>query len=366
MATSTKPRPTDGLATDRDGDQAGDVTAAGAHYMPGGRFPAFVGLARNTGGTYVEAGRRGMKLDTAIRKARMDYTVQFEKPVSHVRMPDGRTVTVEYPQRGTVAVWPDGTASALGTVRSKYSICQNDEAARMGQAIMDEGGANVAAAGVYGQPHGAKTYMAFRLPDGLMIGGEDPYDLYFTILNSHDGESALSALFGPIRLACTNMTTATFGAGVKNRFKLRHSGSMEFKIAEVQRALGISYRWTEDWAREAELLLRTPLRGDALDGFLRDVMPTPERVKSADGASNWDARRVQLKTIINHADTNQFGRGTAYAAFNGVVEWVDFFRPVNDPRPETRFRSVLDGGEHEKYKANAFTLLRQYAVANAR
>lgn len=365
MATKTKPSPTAGLADDHDGDTVGKVTKAGGHYMPGRRFPAFVGLARSSGGTYVESSR-GMRLDTAIRKAGMDYTVQFEKPVSHIRMPDGRTVTVEYPQRGTVAVWPDGRAEALGTVKSKYTICQNDEAARMGQAVMDEGGANVAAAGVYGEPYGAKTYMAFRLPDGLMIGGEDPYDLYFTILNSHDGESALSALFAPIRLRCTNMTTATFGAGVKNRFKLRHSGSMEWKIAEVQRALEISYRWTQDWKQEAELLLRTPLEGEALDGFLRDVMPTPERVTSTIGASNWDDRRLQLKTIITQAETNEFGRRTAYAAFNGVVEWVDFYRPVSDDNPATRLKSVLDGGEHEKYKVNAFSLLRQYATANAR
>jgi phage/plasmid-like protein (TIGR03299 family) len=363
METTT--RPTAGLHTDLDGDTVGEVGRAGGHYMPGGRLPAFVGLARYSGGSYVESDK-GMRLKTAIRKARMDYTVQFEKPVSHVKMPDGRTVTVEYPHRGTVAVWPNGEATALGTVKSKYTICQNDEAARMGQQIIKEGGANVVAAGVYGDPFGAKTYMAFKLPQELVIGGEDPFDLYLAILNSHDGESALSALFAPIRIACTNMTTATFGAGVKNRFRLRHSGTMEYKIAEVQRALEISYRWTEDWKREAELLLRTPLAGEELNGFLRDVMPTPERGKGEKSASNWDARRMELKTVITQAETNEFGRGTAYAAYNGVTEWVDFYRPVANAAPTARLKSVLDGGEHEKYKINAFTLLREYAAANAR
>src|SRR3954470_8832237 len=56
---------------------------------PTGRMPAFIGLARHTGGAYVE-NTAGLTVDDALTKAGLDFTVAlhpFEAVVGDARLP---------------------------------------------------------------------------------------------------------------------------------------------------------------------------------------------------------------------------------------------------------------------------------------
>lgn len=368
MSGYTRKNPVTTVATDADGATHSEVAALGRHTHHIGRLPAFAGLAKATGGYYVEAGDTPLTLDQAMHRADLNFTMQFEDLVSNVITDEGVT-RVEYPQRGVVAAYgadsPGGARYVgMGTVGSSYAFVQNDQAAALGQAILDEGGANVAAIGAYGKPLGTKTYMAFQLPEDLTVAGQDPHDLYLTVLNSHDGNGALSALLAPIRQACTNMTTANFGRGVTNRFSLRHSGDMKYKVTDAREALEIAFKWTEQWAITADKLLHTPISEDQLEKFLHQVLPTPASAGKV-GEANWRNRRIELREVITQSPTNKFGRGTAYSLYNGVVEVDNHFHNWKVAQGETvslakarDYARILDGtGKGEERSHQALRLL---------
>lgn len=328
------------------------------------RLPAFVGLAKATGGWYAE-NEGGMSLEEAMRAGRMNYRVEFQDKIEVTELTPNGPTTTHYPHRGTRAIWDNDPMNpvGLGMVKSRYQLVQPQEAGALGQAVMATGGANVIAAGIFGDPLGARSYLAFKLPQGLTIGGEDRHDLYLTILNSYDGSSGLTGLFAPIRLACTNMTTVTFGRKVSNRFSFRHSGDIEDKLEDARAALGIAADWSELWKRESERLLATPLAGTELDLFLEKVLPTPTGAsapKTDKGAQNWADKRFQMKQIITYAETCEFGRGTAYAALQGVHEWADWKSETKDSGLAghiARFTRNVVGTDMEKTKLRAAELL---------
>jgi phage/plasmid-like protein (TIGR03299 family) len=361
MSGYTRRTPVTQTGTAADGTVTAEVKNIGRsqHMTQNGRLPAFAGLAKATGGFYAE-NQGGMTLDRAMEAARMNFTVKFQDKVQVTTLNSDGATTVSYPQRGTYGEWPGGDVAGFGFVGGTYQIVQPAEAGELGQAIMDEGGANVVAAGIYGNPAGCRSYLAFQLPEGLTIGGQDRHDLYLTILNSYDGTSGLTGLFAPIRFACTNMTTATFGRKVANRFSFRHSGNTTQKVKEAREALGVATEWVDYFKLSAETLLATPMSDSEITQFVEALLPTPAKVTTDKGERDWAERRVALKKVITLADTNEFGRGTAYAAFNGAIEYADFLTPTQaggNAGDIARYTRILQGGPTEKFKLRAGELL---------
>jgi len=361
MSSYTRTSPVTAGATDARGTTTSEIRKIGGrnYINSDDRLPAFAGLAKSTGGFYAE-NDGGMTLDDAMGAARMNFEVKFQKDVTVTTLSEDGATTVSYPQRGTYGEWPGGTVKGFGFVGDRYEIVQPAQAGELGQAIMAEGGANVIAAGIYGNPQGCRSYLAFKLPEGLTIGGQDRHDLYLTILNSYDGSSGLTGLFAPIRFACTNMTTATFGRKVANRFSFRHSGNTTKKVEDAREALGVATEWAEHYKLAAEKLLATPMSTSEVEAFVDKLLQTPATIKSKSGEKGWADKRLALKQVITQADTNLFGRGTAYAVFNGATEFADWFNPTKSDGEKgelTRYRRILEGGSTEKFKLQVAQLL---------
>jgi phage/plasmid-like protein (TIGR03299 family) len=361
MAGYTRHNPVHEAGVDAAGTSTAEIARLGKldFYDRSERMPAFVGLAKSTGGFYAE-NQAGMTIEAAMKAARMDFEVRFQDNFTATSFDEHGTTTVTYPFRGTYGIWPDGTTAGMGMVGSRYQVVQPVQAGELGQAIMDEGGANVVAAGIYGDPRGAQTYMAFKLPEGITIGEEDVHDLYMTVLNSFNGSSSITGLLAPIRQACTNMTTINFGA-TKNRFKFRHSGVIEDKLTDARKALGLAGTWREKFETAAERLLAMPMSGSDIDTFLLKALETPQTVTTPAGEQNWTNRRFEVKQIITRSETCEFGRGTAYAVMQGVHEWADWVKPTKSSGGDgviSRFTRILDGdNDTEELKVRAAALL---------
>lgn len=351
--TTTAPAPLVGGHTQGDGVTVTTNRTKDAD----GRIPAFFGLAQITGGVYAEQ-VAGMTIQQALAAAGLDFTVvKGDDLAVTVRTGDQPPVQVSgLPRmRGTVAVYPDGRPPRLlGVVGSGYPVVQPWEAAEFGQAVLEEGGATVAAVGAYGDPTGSRMFMALKLPEGLRIGGEDPHDLYLGLGNSFDRGTGLWAVTAPIRLDCTNQVAATFGH-LSSRFSIPHRGEMGTKVGDVQRALRLTNTFAEAYAAAAEELLATPMVGAEIDRFLETLLPTPAGVRTKRGELAWGARRHGIATVIRHGERNTVGRGTRYAALQGVTEWVDWMAPSRSERG--RFTRLVDGGTHEGLKVSAARLL---------
>lgn len=334
--------------TDADGTRSFDVKSFDGWRT--GRVPAFIGLAKETGGFYVE-NTGGLTIEDALKRAGLDFTValhEFHATVGDKQVPGPKRL------RTVVGTWENGDQAALGVAGKGYRPVQPIQAAQFGQAVLDEGGANIVAAAKYGDPHGARMFLALKMPEGLMIGGNDPHDLYLTLGNSFNRETGLWGCVAPIRLACTNQTTATFYRA-QHRFAIRHTGQMEYRITDVRQALDMTGTFAEQYAKAAEAMLAEPMGKTDVDAFLEKLLATPDTVKTERGEENWSAKRNAVRTIILNGENNEFGRGTRYAAYQGVTEWADHLKPAHSNAG--RYARLVDGGETENLKVRAGALL---------
>lgn len=365
-----------------DGTTVHEFTAGSDLRDGAGRIPAFAALAQSTGGVYVENGL-GMSVEAALRTADLDFVVRKHGPIG-VRVPSGeylqlgdgdvsdwtkpagddteQTDPVDLEEieglrhlRATVATWPgqpDRAKRMLGVVGRGYPVVQPHQAAELAQAIVDEGGGNVVAVCAYGEPRGSRMLLAIKLPDGLMVGGHDPHDLYAVIGNSWNRTSSLWGCVAPIRLACKNQIAATFGA-LSNRFLIPHRGNMDSKVDEARMALQITGTFTERYALAAERMLDTPMVGEGITRYVEALFPTAAGAKPR-GQDNAERRREHIAAVIRSGEYNQVGVGTAYAAYHGVVEWLDHVKPAHTNR--SRSTRLVDGGEIERLKQRAAQL----------
>lgn len=323
--------------------------------LDNGRVPAFVGLARFHGGVYTED-QDGMTVAEALHRANMDYDVQSHEGLNVPVLGLGGVTTVDLPDhRATVRVNKDGSVAPVGfgVVRSRYSTVSPREALTgLGEQILDDFGANVVAVGEYGKPTGSRFYAAFQLPSHIEIGS-DRTDLFLTLLGGHDGGTALQAMLAPIRFYCTNQTTATFGKATQ-KITVRHTGTPMVRAAEARRILGMVNTWTEAFKQIAEGMLTAKVTNDEFEKIVKaEFLPEEPGPLAGKRSINGYARKLEsLNALYRGADTQDYGRGTAYAAYNAVVEWADHFKPVRGG-DERRFARTLDG-ELDSLKSRAF------------
>ncbi len=352
MTITTTPAPVAGATVGDDGTSR--IQFSGSNLRDTNRrLPAAVALARATGGLYAE-NLTGMTIDQALAAAGLDFTVIKAGPLS---VPvDDVPVTGLTKMRATVATWPGGDTEPrlLGVVGKDYPVAQPAQAGEFGQVLLDESGATVVAVCAYGDPTGSRMLLALKLPTGLKIGGEDPYDVYLYLGNSFNRETSLWGCVAPIRIDCTNQTAATFGRRA-NRFAIPHRGDMDAKVGDARETLKITGTFTAEFAAAAERMLTAPMVGTEVDEFLTELFPTPQTVKSARGVESWGLRRYQVGQIIRQGEHNTVGRGTRYAAYQGVAEWTDHI--MNASSPLSRATRLVDGGQTEQIKIRAAHLL---------
>lgn len=364
MGGYTNTSPITDAHTETDGTTVAQVAAIprGDNYNAPGttRLPAFLGLAKLTGGVYAENTTTGMTVERALESAGLNFAVTKHEFGSNIH---DRKATGVLPYtwvpganklRNIIATWPDGRMQSMGVSGSGYQVVQPHDAATFGQAVLEEGGATVVASAGYGDPQGSRMYLALKMPEGIQVGGEDPHDLYLTIGNSFNRETGLWGCVAPIRVKCTNQAAMTFGA-LSNRFIIRHTGDITSKVNEVQRALDMTGTFSQAYAAAAELMLATPMAGREVDEFLNRLMPTPTTVTTARGEDSWDDRRRSIRNLITDGEYNAFGRGTRYAAYQGVAEWADHYFKASSQL--SRYARMVDGGKVEELKTAAGELL---------
>jgi Domain of unknown function (DUF932) len=335
-----------------------------------GRVPAFLGLAERTGGVYLErTGENPPSVAEALKRTGLDFEVRLEPlsfqptaeaPVvgddgelSTERVPSGDRVTMPPRWVGAVAYPKDGgTPWGIAAHSPKYTCIQNDDALAMGDALS---GGRLVALGAWADR--ARVYAAWELGEGVTIGGGDPYRNFVTIVTTHDGNGTYG-LLAPIRLGCTNQTGATFGRKATPRFSIRHVGEARFKLEEASRILGLSRTYIAALQEESETLLAKPMSKDQFVAYTKIVWG----VKAEEDLTKQSAKLVEARTedllAILAGDSCAFGEGTAYAGYNAVTEYLDFYGKVRggDDAAAIRRQERIMNGELDAAKTKAFAI----------
>ncbi|MCY4726677.1 DUF932 domain-containing protein [Nocardioides sp. STR2] len=261
---------------------------------------------------------------------------------------------IEIPNRvATVRTDPaTGGTEYLGYVGHNYVIQQNEETFDFLDSIVDESGAHYDAAGM--MKNGARIFTTLKMPEGIKIAGEDAHDIYLLASNGHDGFNAFQVAVMPMRLACTNQLTMSL-RGAKQSWKIRHTVNMAGRLTEARNSLELTFDYMDEFASEMGRLLDQEMTNDAFDKLVKGIIPD---AKSDSGKAAVDEKRGDLWHLFTEAETNAFGRGTKYAAFNAVTEWADWLAPMRGDTDGTkRAKRILDGGTVQDVKDYALASL---------
>lgn len=269
---------------------------------------------------------------------------------------NGVTPALEVTDRyATVRTNPDnGETDVLGVVGPAYTVIQNEAHADLLNTLVDESGAHFETAGSL--RGGRAVFLSMKLPTTMQIGGVDAVDLYLVALNSHDGTSAFRLLVSPVRVVCAN-TQALAIRRAQASFSIRHTSGAKGNIAQARQALGLTFRYVEAFEAEAEKLIAQEMTDAQFQGIIGTIWtPTPDSKRSETIAAN---RTEILSELFRTAETNANIRGTRWAGYQAITEYLDHFAPIADKvnPAAARAERVAVGGNTAAVKTKAFELI---------
>lgn len=280
--------------------------------------------------------------EEALSEARLDWAVSLEEMTATVLTENGVS-TLPVPDKfASVRTRKDGSSDVLGVVGNRYTVLQNSQAFEFCNNIVDEGGAHFETAGsLYG---GRRVFLTMKLPQDILVGGQDLVENYILVTNSHDGSSPVTVAVTPVRAVCKNTVTAALSQAVST-FKVRHSASVEGRLDEARQALRISWKYGDAFSQMANALYEEAMSAKEFDRYIAQVFPLPKQGEEFKKQQTiWLNRRDDLMGLWN-ADTQANIKNTRWAAYNTVVEYLDWFAPVrgNENKDERRAERILDG-----------------------
>lgn len=220
----------------------------------------------------------------------------------------------------------DGQTDALGVVAERYKVVQNEELFAFGDGVLAGGGEWETAGSI---KEGTQVFGSLRISRDIVIGDDDVTKLYLLVNTSHDGSTAVMASVTPVRVVCQNTLNFALRHGVKQQFKMRHTQTIEGRMAQAREALNITFAYADEFQREMDELFAVSVTKDKFDEIVGYLYPKPE--KDVKGSMvKWESKRDTLMGIFTDtADgpkTTQSLAGTGAGALNALTERIDWYR----------------------------------------
>lgn len=234
---------------------------------------------------------------------------------------------------GKYATTRSSDQKVLGIVGGDYTICNNREAFAFMDNMIDSGEAVFDTAGsLFG---GKRVFVSAVLPTTVRIAGltDEEVELFMLFSNSHDGSKAINLDITPVRTVCRN-TQIMAQAAAKTSWKLRHTSTLEGRMAEARDALELVHTFTDDFQKEMEQLLTTSVTEETFKKILEASFPDQKTQKEKNVTAVLDNLRLST-TIPDEL------RSTGYGAYNALTEWVSWEKAYRSE--EARVKSVIGG-----------------------
>lgn len=285
----------------------------------------------------------------ALVAAELDWDVEFDT----VQSSTGRL----FPNKRMTVRASDG--APLGIVGDRYQIIQNRDAFAFADNIVDSGEAKYETAGSL---HGGKrVFLSMELGhlDINVKGDDSETKMYLMLTNSHDSATAAEGVITPVRVVCQNTLNVAL-AGAKASFKIRHTGNIDAKLLQAREALGVSFRYAEDFGRLADrLALKAVTDAQVLEILRTAVFPIDVDAASEERV----AEHASTLAYENYMTSDNLDpiRGTAWGALNGIGEFIDYgmtYRGQTSSDEDVRANSLLWGTAQGKKQAALKALLK--------
>lgn len=316
------------------------------------------------GGTAVEA----TSAASAARQAGLDWTVRKGQLLAESTPPMMNIIGVtpatyiNVPKKQ--AIIREDNDSVIGIVGTKYKVVQNMEVFNALDTLVDAGDARYAAAGEFNG--GSNIWMVLELPQGIEVAN-DPHAAFLLVKTSHDGSS--SVIIKPIieRLFCANQVNGLISnTGRKYNeytYRMTHSTNQELSIADIRNITNLTYTAIADYQLVANNLLKKDMSREQTINFFKKVwaLPTTVEDKPYDLLTRGERKQQTIAkdardkawAIYSESETQENIRGTAFGAWQAVIEFADHYASGG----ADRLAAATLSGRNDKVKTKALSLL---------
>lgn len=180
----------------------------------------------------------------------------------------------------------DGEADVLSVVGQRYKVLQNEELFDFGATLGS--GARWETAGSIKK--GRVVFGSLALERETVLdpnGVADKVNTYMLLHTSHDGSVSVQASITPVRVVCAN--TLNFALrSVKQSFKIRHTQTLDGKMAAAREALGLAERYMDDFDKAAQALFAVPVTDSQVEDIFATAYPKPDKDASKAAVTRWE------------------------------------------------------------------------------
>ena len=295
----------------------------------------------------------------AAQQAGLDWHVSLAD-LEALAVNDNGVTRLEVPSTfGTIRTNKDGSQSVLGTVGGRYKVFQNGEMFSALDALVDSGEARYANAGEL--RGGAQIWMLLELPREVKIAN-DPHKAYLLARTSHDGSCSLGVTPLVNRLFCSNQISGIFRRDCK--YSLHHTTNARLNVEQMRNMLGIIYTGIETYEQVAGWLLDTTVNDSKVERIFSKMWTLPSTIektpynKLTTGERRTynrvtDARSTAFNIYAN-SSTQENIRGTAFGAFQAIVEYLDW----NSHKSEATRAERVIAGKYDRLKSKTLDLVK--------
>jgi phage/plasmid-like protein (TIGR03299 family) len=273
----------------------------------------------------------------AIQAAKLDWQVS-KKLLYPLQNKQGGAIQESY------AVVREDSNCVLGFVGPKYTPLQNREAFGFFDSIVGSGAAIYHTAGALGK--GERVWIMAKLPGDMRVVGDDILHKYLLLSNSHDGRSTVEIKFTPVRVVCQN--TLMLALSVGSTLCIPHSEDIGERLVDTAALLrGIHLRF-EDMENTFKAMSVRQVGKKDVHVYLNNVFPDPLRLNNDELYERMRAQaqidRLVAERLFDQGKGNSSGpaKGTLWAAYNGVTEYLDH-RRYNHLPMERRWQQLWFG-----------------------
>jgi len=218
-----------------------------------------------------------------------------------------------------------GQKDVLSVVGSRYKEVQNEELFSFADNLHD-GNPDVYWESAGSLKNGRVVFGTMSIPRTMVLdpnGANDETKLYLIVWTSHDGSVAVQSAITPVRVMCQN--TLNFAMKrAKQSFKIRHTQTVDGKIAVARETLGLTFSYMDEFEKQAQELFKLEVTDKKFAEIVNTIYPKPE--KDAKGSiKKWENKVVMLDELYN-APHNANIRNTAWGVVNTLTERLDYFR----------------------------------------
>jgi phage/plasmid-like protein (TIGR03299 family) len=229
---------------------------------------------------------------------------------------------------GKKAIVRSSDDSVLGLVSDRYQPFQNVEAFEFADSLVDSGEAKYETAGSL--RHGKVIFLTMKLPQEVMVAGEDKHELYIVLRTSHDGTKAIQVAVTPIRVVCMNTMTMAMKSA-KHKWAMQHTQKLSGKLIEARDTLKLSFKYVDEFVQLGTKMASTKITDDRFHDIISDLLPERPRT---------DEVLEQIMDLYRTSNTNGY-YGTAWGGLNAFTEYFDHGRDTRSE--EAVFNNIMDG-----------------------